>query len=126
MTERRAIVTYPKYRADLQRIHESEVYGTAVFATAARLIRDTTRRKKWLTLKALEEQNLAHDLAYMERTGQPVIQPRGWASKGRSDGAALAMMPWRLAMKLVADATLPFQEKLTFFPSGRITFTGSI
>ena len=31
--------------------------------------------------------------------------------KGRSEGAALALMPWRLAMKLVADATLPFQEK---------------
>ena len=33
-------MNYPEYKADLQRIHESEVYGRAVFATAARLTRD--------------------------------------------------------------------------------------
>jgi hypothetical protein len=104
-------MTYPEYRADLQNIHESEVYGAAVFATAARLTRSPERKKKWLTLKALEEKTLSHYLAYMEGTHQPLIEPRGWALKGHAEGAALAFMPWRLAMKLVGDATVPFQEK---------------
>ena len=42
-----------QYKRDLQRIHESEVYGRAVFATAARLTRNAERKAKWLTLKAL-------------------------------------------------------------------------
>ncbi len=104
-------MTYPEYRSDLRRIHESEVYGAAVFATAARLTRNRVRKKKWLTLKALEDQTLARYLAYMERTEQRVVEPRGWATKGHAEGAALALMPWRMAMKLVADATVPFQEK---------------
>ena len=104
-------MTYPEYQADLQRIHESEVYGAAVFATAARLTRNPERKRKWLKLKALEEKTLAHYLAYMARTKQPLTEPKGWALKGRAEGAALALMPWRVAMRLVADATGPFQEK---------------
>jgi hypothetical protein len=103
-------MTYPEVRADLQRIHESEVYGAAVFATAARLTRNPEQKRKWLTLKALEAKTLAHYLAFMRSTRRPIAQPRGWALKGRAEGAALALMPWRLAMKLVADATGPFQE----------------
>lgn len=104
-------MSYPEYKADLQRIHESEVYGRAVFDTAARLTRNPARKQKWLTLKALEEQTLQRYLDYMARTGQKVVEPKGWALKGRAEGAALAAMPWRLAMKLVRDATGPFQEK---------------
>ena len=47
----------------------------------------------------------------MERSQQQVTKPRGWALKGHLEGAALALMPWRLAMKLVGDGTAPFQEK---------------
>ncbi len=104
-------MTYPQYRADLQHIHESEVYGAAVFATAARLTRNPQRRKKWLTLRALEDQTLSRYLAYMDDTHQPVVEPRGWASKGHAEGAALALMPWRLAMRFVARATVPFQKR---------------
>lgn len=104
-------MTYPEYRADLQHIHESEVYGAAVFDTTARLTRDPARRAKWLALKALEDQTLARYLEYMQQTGQPVKEPTGWALKGRAEGAALALMPWRQAMKLVEKATGPFQER---------------
>jgi len=102
---------YPQYKSDLQRIHESEVYGRAVFATAARLTRDPERKSKWLTLQALEEETLARYLAYMARTGQTVVEPKIWELKGYAEGAALGLMPWRLAMRLVRDATGPFQEK---------------
>lgn len=104
-------MNYPEYHADLQRIHESEVYGQAVFDTAARLTRDPGRKEKWLALKALEAQTLQRYLEYMARTGQEVVEPKGWALKGRAEGAALGVMPWRLAMKLLRDATVPFQEK---------------
>lgn len=102
---------YAQYKADLQRIHESEVYGRAVFATAARLTRNPERKAKWLKLLALEEETLARYLAYMARIGQSVVEPKVWELKGYVEGAALGLMPWRLAMRLVRDATGPFQEK---------------
>lgn len=104
-------MTYPQYKKDLQRIHESEVYGLAVFDTAALLTRNKERKQKWLALKALEEQTLNRYLTYMQESGQTVVEPRGWALKGRAEGAALGLMPWRLAMMFVRDATVPFQEK---------------
>lgn len=104
-------MSYPEYKKDLQHIHESEVYGRAVFDTAARLTRNPERKQKWLVLKALEEQTLQRYLDHMARTGQKVKEPAGWALKGRAEGAALAAMPWRLAMKMVRDATGPFQQK---------------
>lgn len=102
---------YAQYKQDLQRIHESEVYGRAVFATAARLTRNAEHKAKWLTLKALEEETLARYLAYMAKSGQPVVEPKAWELKGYAEGVALGLMPWRLAMRLVRDGTGPFQEK---------------
>lgn len=104
-------MNYPEYKADLQRIHESEVYGIAVFDTAARLARSPARRQKWLALKALEEQTLQRYLDHMKETGQPVTEPRGWTLKGLAEGAALGLMPWWLAMRLLRNGTQPFQEK---------------
>ncbi|MDI9244250.1 hypothetical protein [Marinobacter sp. CHS3-4] len=104
-------MTYPEYKSDLQHIHESEVYGYAVFDTAAQLTRNKERKQKWLALKALEEQTLNRYLDYMQASGQTVKDPKGWALKGRGEGAALGLMPWRMAMKFVRDATQPFQEK---------------
>lgn len=105
------MMTYPQYKKDLQHIHESEVYGFAVFDTAAQLTRNKERKQKWLMLKALEEKTLNRYLEYMQASGQTVVEPKGWALKGRTEGAVLGLMPWRLAMKLVRDATGPFQEK---------------
>ena len=104
-------MSYPEYRKDLQRIHESEVFGCAVFQMAARVTFNAERKQKWLVLKALEDHTLARYLSYMEDTDQPVTEPRGWALKGRVEGAALGAMPWRAAMKLLADGTQPFQER---------------
>lgn len=99
-----------QHRDDLQRIHDSEVYGIAVFGTAARLTRNTARSGKWLTLKALEEKTLDRYLAYMRASNQPVFEPRAWRLKGYVHGVALGLLPWRLSMKLLADGTVPFQE----------------
>lgn len=104
-------MTYPQFASDLQRIHESEVYGSAVFRTAAGLTRDPTRRHKWRTLEALEEATLARYLDYMQRSRKTATEPRGWAWKGRAEGMALGLLPWPLAMRLVRDATGPFLER---------------
>ena len=104
-------MNYPEYKSDLQRIHESEIYGSAVFKAAASLTLNASRKKKWLTLMALEEKTLARYLAHMQASGQHVTKPRGWALRGKVEGASLALMPWRIAMTLVRDATGPFQEK---------------
>jgi len=108
---RKLSMNYPQYKKDLQRIHESEVYGLAVFDMAAQLTISKVKKEKWLALKALEQQTLDRYLDYMRESGQAVVTPRGWALKGRAEGAVLGLMPWRLAMKLVRDGTLPFQEK---------------
>lgn len=68
---------YPQYKTDLQRIHESEVYGRAVFATAARLTRNAGRKAKWLKLHTLEEETLAR---YLGLHGQD------WPDRGRTEG----------------------------------------
>ncbi len=104
-------MTYPQYSKDLQNIHESEVYGRAVFDMAAKLTMNEGRKQKWLALRALEEKTLNRYLDYMRESGQAVVEPRGWALKGRVEGLALGLMPWWLAMRLVRDATKPFQEK---------------
>lgn len=104
-------MTYPQYKKDLQRIHESEVYGIAVFDTAAQLTRNKKRKEKWLVLKALEEQTLNRYLEYMQKSAQTVVEPKGWVLKGKAEGAALGLMPWPIAMKLLRDGTQPFQEK---------------
>ena len=104
-------MNYPEYKKDLQHIHESEIYGRAVFATAARLTRNSERKAKWLKLHALEEETLARYLAYMARTGQTVVEPKLWELKGYAEGVALGLMPWWLAMRMIRDATKPFQER---------------
>ncbi len=104
-------MNYPEYQDDLQRIHESEVYGIAVFNTAASMTLNPSKKKKWLALKALEEKTLERYLAYMRESNQPVKEPTGWHLKGVAEGAALGLLPWRAAMKLLRDATGPFQEK---------------
>jgi len=103
-------MNYPQYKKDLQRIHESEVYGIAVFETAAWLSKNVERKKKWLALKALEEKTLERYIDYMQNSNQTVVEPTGWRLKGYIEGAAIGLLPWRLSMKLLAKGTVPFQK----------------
>ena len=102
---------YPEFKEDLQRVHESEVYGIAVFGKAASLTLRAAPKKKWLALKALEERTLERYIAYMKESNQELTQPRGWRVKGLIEGAALGLFPWRLSMRLLRDGTAPFQER---------------
>ncbi|MBN2080354.1 MAG: alpha/beta hydrolase [Spirochaetes bacterium] len=104
-------MNYPQYKKDLQRVHESEVYGRAVFTMAALFTWNAERKKKWLALKALEEKTLERYIAHMKNSGQQLTEPAFWKLKGYFEGVALGLLPWRLSMKLLGDATVPFQEK---------------
>lgn len=104
-------MNYPQYKKDLQHIHESEVYGVAVFDTVARMTLNPERKAKWLALKALEEKTLQRYLDYMQETKQTVVEPRVWRLKGYAEGLALGLLPWRISMSLIDNATKPFQEK---------------
>ncbi|MCG8667799.1 MAG: hypothetical protein MI867_00170 [Pseudomonadales bacterium] len=104
-------MNYPQFKDDLQRIHESEVYGIAVFDTAAKLTLSSKRKKKWLVLKELEEKTLERYLAYMQESNQAVTEPTFWRLKGYAEGAVLGALPWFISMRLLRDGTQPFQEK---------------
>lgn len=104
-------MNYPEYRADLQRIHESEIYGAAVFNAAASITFNQDKKKKWLCLKNLEERTLNRYLTYMKETGKVVTNPVGWDLKGAAEGAVLGILPWSMAMQQLANGTIPFQEK---------------
>ena len=102
---------YPEFKQDLQRIHESEVYGTALFGTAALLTFNQSKKEKWLALKALEEKTLESYIAYMKESDKELAEPiKGWHVKGIIEGVALGLLPWRLSMMLLRDGTVPFQE----------------
>ena len=103
-------MNYPEFKQDLQRIHESEVYGISLFGTAALLTFSQSKKEKWLALKALEEKTLEGYIAYMKESDQELTEPKGWHVKGIIEGAALGLLPWRLSMKLLRDGTVPFQE----------------
>lgn len=102
-------MSYPQFKKDLQHIHESEVFGLASFETAARFSRNAERKEKWLVLAALEEQTLQRYLDYMRETNQTVVEPAGWSLIGYGAGVALGLLPWRLSMKALVDATAKFQ-----------------
>jgi len=102
---------YPQYKKDLQNVHESEVYGKAVFTMAALFTWNAEKKKKWLALKALEEKTLERYITHMKNTGQQLKEPVFWKIKGYFEGVGLGLLPWRLSMKLVAHATIAFQER---------------
>ena len=105
-------MNYPEYKADLQRIHESEFYGLIVFQTAAFFTINEERKKKWLKLKHLEEMTLNKYLTYMKENNKQITEPNFiWTIKGYLEGFGLSILPWKISMKLLKDATIPFQEK---------------
>lgn len=102
---------YDQFQQDLERIYQSEVYGIALFTMAKRVAKNSERKAKWDRLLRLEEVTLACFEQYAEQHGVHFRYPLLWQLKGRSEGAALGLLPWRLAMKLLKDGTQDFQVK---------------
>lgn len=101
-------MNYPEYLTDLQHIHKSEVYGYNVFKMAGRLTFSSAKKTKWALLCELEAQTLEQFLDYMAATRQATKYPLFWAIKGHFEGLVLGLLPWRLAMRLLAYETKSF------------------
>jgi len=99
---------YPQYQSDLHHIHQSEVYGANVFKMAGRLTLSRKKKEKWALLYDLEIQTLERFLLYIEKTGQQDRYPLIWALKGYFEGLLLGLLPWPVAMRLLAKETQSF------------------
>lgn len=101
-------MSYPEYKSDLHHIHQSEVYGSNVFKMAYRLSFNKDKKAKWALLNKLELQTLDRFLAYMQSSNQTYKHPCFWALKGYLEGLVLGLLPWSLAMRLLAKGTESF------------------
>jgi len=99
---------YPEYESDLHHIHQSEVYGSNVFKMAGRLTFSSAKSARWALLHELEIQTLERFISYMNATGQEYHYPYGWALKGHLEGFILGLLPWSLAMRILARETQSF------------------
>lgn len=99
---------YPQYKSDLNHIYQSEVYGANVFRMAMRLTRKLERKDKWRYLYQLEIQTLNHFLQHLSTTPLTYSYPWVWAIRGHIEGFIIGILPWKLAMKLLAKETQSF------------------
>ena len=102
------MINYPEYKSDLHHIHQSEVYGANVFKMAQRLTLNPEKKAKWALLHKLEVQTLKRFLGYMNDTRQDVHHPFVWAFRGHIEGVVLGLLPWSIAMRLLAHETKSF------------------
>jgi|GEM_PF-528543 len=102
------MINYPEYKSDLHHIHQSEVYGANVFKMAGRLTFNRERKAKWALLYELEVQTLKRFLGYMDETEQDYHHPSVWACRGHIEGVVLGLLPWSIAMRLLAHETKSF------------------
>ncbi|PWB81405.1 MAG: hypothetical protein C3F08_02005 [Candidatus Methylomirabilota bacterium] len=88
-------------RQSLKRAYGIEVFGEAVYATAARLARRPEHRRKWEALRQLEAQTgdrLRTALALAAGTPRDSVVRR-WL--GRAVGAVIGILPWRITLTVL-------------------------
>lgn len=101
-------MSYPEFERDCYAIYQSEVMGEALFATAARLSRNATHKRKWRTLCLLESQTRKK---YLEYVAMKPRYPLGSRLLGYLFGAVFALVPWPVAMNLLASGTPPLLSR---------------
>lgn len=99
---------YALYEHDLARLIESEVLGETTFATAARSALTERRRRAWKTLERLESQTRLRAEAFLRRSDLDVPRLPIVETRGLLGGVALAVLPWRIQMALLLQATREF------------------
>jgi pimeloyl-ACP methyl ester carboxylesterase len=95
------------YQRDLDTVAQSEVFGEATFAAAARWTRRPDRRRVWEVLRALEAQTKSRLDAYLSDHGVSADPGHMTRARGMLAGVVLALLPWRVAMWLLERATPP-------------------
>ncbi len=109
---------HSQYQKDLNKVLESEIFGRQLFSTAARISPFRTNSRKWTALEALEQQTLERLIQFLD-THQQQAQARPLMRfQGKVYGLVLALLPWKLSMKLLEDGTQPFMEAFERLQSG--------
>ena len=103
-------MNYPQYQSDLNKLLESEIFGEAVFYTAAKYAKSEEHKQKWLALAALETQTLERFQVFLKQNNLKATSRLHIKAQGNATGFALAKMPWKLAMYLLKDGTQPFMQ----------------
>lgn len=103
-------MNYPQYQNDLNKLLESEIFGEAVFLTAAKYTKSEKHKQKWLALAALETQTLERFQIFLKQNNLNAHSRLHIKVQGNATGFALAKMPWKLAMYLLKDGTQPFMQ----------------
>lgn len=88
-------------RQSLTRAYHIEVFGEAVYATAASLARRPEHRRKWEALRQLEAQTRDQLRAALIRAGDT---PHGSAVQvwiGSAVGAVIGVLPWRATLTVL-------------------------
>lgn len=99
-----------QHQNDLNRIHQSEIYGASIFKTASKLSLNPKTKRKWHVLYQLEIQTLERLFAFLKQTNQKTSASFFWKVKGLIDGIVLSFLPWRFSMKLLERGTQDFQK----------------
>ncbi|ONG41409.1 hypothetical protein BKE30_04715 [Alkanindiges hydrocarboniclasticus] len=104
--------TYSKKarQKDLNKLLTSEILGEQLFKVAARLSADASQRRKWQLLAALESQTKDYFLQYLKQSQQHAKADVIAKLQASASGAALALLPWKMAMQLLEDGTRQFLQ----------------
>ena len=106
----------PPLVCDLNRLVESEEFGTSVFETAAKLTRSDRTQGAWSALRDLEKQTNAGVAAFVARSGL-ALKPTNAVARaaGSSSGTGMQLLPYRLQLRTfgwVSKRYLPVFHRL--------------
>jgi hypothetical protein len=95
------IMTTDAYLRELIWAYRTEVFGEALYATAAVFTRELSRRRKWQVLAQLETRTKILLGEALDREGLPASRSSLRRSLGRITGVLAAAFPWRLTLWVV-------------------------
>lgn len=96
-----AVTNKEAYLRELIWAHRTEVFGEALYATAAQFTRQLNRRRKWQVLAELETRTKALVAEALDRAGVPISAASLQRSLGQATGVLAAAFPWRLTLWVV-------------------------
>ncbi len=100
------------YVRELRWAHRAEQLGEALYRTAAGLSLDARRQTVWRTLARLETQTGARLASALHEEGAPSPSAPMSRLAGAVVGVALAVLPWRWAMRALDKSARPYLERL--------------
>lgn len=106
-------MTDTEFTRRLLSAYRTEIFGQALYRTLARLAADKRRRQKWRQLAALEIQTRQRLALALHGTALPAGRSM-WVF-GVLAGGAMAVLPWRVAIRLLQAGARPAMQALERF-----------